>query len=107
MESRIEERLRAVEAETLELRRRNVRVDMDKAWERSHSRRIAICLLTYIITMIVFKVIGVPEFHLSAIIPTLGYYLSTLSLPVFKEKWISSEMNKSDGAPFPDETGGG
>lgn len=48
---------------------------------------ISISAITYIITAIVFYFIGVKNFLLSALIPTVGYCLSTQSLPFIKKFW--------------------
>ncbi len=85
----MEERIKALESEIQELKNRNARVEVDKAWEVSNCRKLSICLLTYIITMIVFVIIGVRDFYLTALIPTVGYYLSTLSLPFIKKRWAA------------------
>lgn len=85
----MEERIKALEAEIQELKERNARVELDKAWEVSDCRKLSICVLTYVITMIVFVIIGVREFYLTAMIPTVGYYLSTLSLPFIRKRWMA------------------
>ena len=81
------QRLDRVEIEIEQIKARNDRVELDKAWETSFFRRILIAILTYIVTAIVFLLIGVPYFLLSALIPTVGYVLSTLSLRIIKTHW--------------------
>jgi len=49
--------------------------------------------MTYIITAIVFYIIGVRNFMLNALIPTVAFYLSTQSLPFIK-KWWMRKFNK-------------
>lgn len=68
---------------------RNERVELDKAWEQSTTRKLAIALLTYFLTCIVFWSIGVTEFALNAFIPTIGYLLSTQSLPAVRRIWAA------------------
>ncbi len=79
----LESRLQAFE-------QRNVRVEMDKAWETSLTRRLSIVLLTYLTTSLFLWLIDVPFPPLSALVPTGGYLLSTLSLPWIKKLWIGS-----------------
>jgi len=43
---------------------------------------------TYIIASAVMYAIGIANYLLSALIPTIGYFLSTQSLPVIKRWWI-------------------
>ncbi len=78
-----------------EIEKRNKRVEADKAWETSTFRVITITLTTYIIATIVMFLIGVVKPWLGALIPTLGYYLSTRSLPILKERWIKKHMRKN------------
>ncbi len=67
---------------------RNHRVEMEKAWETSKTRRGIIAFMTYVVAAIFMKHIGVDGYLLSALVPTGGYIFSTLSLPVVKKMWI-------------------
>ncbi len=67
---------------------RNERVEADKAWETSKTRKILILIITYIIAYAVMYGIGVSAPHLNALIPTMGFYLSTLSIGFGKNLWI-------------------
>ena len=73
---------------------RNKRVEADKAWETSWFRKITIVISTYIIASMVFYVIASKRPLLDALIPTIGYFLSTLSLPVIKRWWIKKHLAK-------------
>jgi hypothetical protein len=87
-EPALADRLAAAEQQIEALLERNRRVEADKAWELSRTRKAFIVGLTYLLTCLVFAAIGVPNFWLSAVIPTIGYYLSTLSLPFVKRWWL-------------------
>ena len=76
------------------IKERNKRVEADKAWETSKFRIFSIVVMTYIITSIVFYFIGVKNYLLSALIPTVGFYLSTQSLPFIKTWWIKKYYKK-------------
>jgi len=76
------------------IKERNKRVEADKAWETSAFRVISIVVMTYIVTAIVFYFIGVQKFLLSALIPTVGYCLSTQSLPFIKRWWMNKVYKK-------------
>lgn len=66
---------------------RNRRVELDKAWEISKTRRLIISLLTYFVIVIFLIAIGVKNPWLNALVPAIGFFLSTLTLPFFKRLW--------------------
>jgi hypothetical protein len=70
------------------LRERNRKVEADKAWETSWTRRGIIAVFTYLAIAIYLNVIRIPHPFLSAVIPAVGFLLSTLTLPFFKAMWI-------------------
>ncbi len=78
-----------VKKEIALIKERNKRVEIDKAWETSALRIFSVLTMTYIVTAVVFYFIGVKNFLLSAFIPTIGFYLSTQSLPFIKKWWVS------------------
>jgi len=67
---------------------RNERVTIDKAWETSTTRKILIGVFTYIVIVIFLTIIGLKNPYLNALVPTIGYILSTLSIPYAKRIWI-------------------
>lgn len=67
---------------------RNAKVEADKAWETSITRKIIIALLTCLIVVIFFTVVNLSKPWLNALVPTAGFLLSTLSLSVFKKIWL-------------------
>lgn len=77
----ISKRLAKIEA-------RNERVEVDKAWEVSWQRRILILTLTYLMVLLYSLIIEVEKPLLNAIVPTLGFFLSTLTLSVVKTIWL-------------------
>lgn len=72
------------------IKQRNLRVEMDKSWATSPARKVSIAILTYLTVLLFFSVIGVEKPLVSAIVPTLGFLLSTLSLPLIKKWWTKS-----------------
>jgi len=70
------------------IRERNRRVELDKAWEVSWTRRLFIAGLTYVIAGFWLKAIDVSSPWLNAFVPTGGYVLSTLSLFIIKRWWF-------------------
>lgn len=71
------------------VKKRNERVEQEKAWETSWTRRISIAAGTYIIAGFWLVVIRDSYPWLKAFVPAGGYLLSTLSLPFIKNWWIS------------------
>lgn len=71
-----------------QIKERNKRVEANKAWETSKTRRIIIALMTYIVIVIFLWSIYVPNPWFNAIVPTIGFILSTLTLPFFKRVWL-------------------
>lgn len=75
---------------------RNKRVESDKAWETSKTRRALIAGLTYLIAGLYMSSLGVGAPWLNALIPTGGYLFSTLSLPMAKKIWLEKLYSKKD-----------
>ncbi len=72
------------------IKERNKRVEGDKAWETSWTRRIFIAVSTYILISIFLIIIRVDKPFISAIIPAAAYLLSTFSLGVLKSWWLKN-----------------
>lgn len=70
------------------IQERNKRVEADKAWETSRTRKLIIAIATYIIAVVVTYLLGVERYLLNALIPVIGYLLSTLSLGAVKSYWV-------------------
>jgi hypothetical protein len=79
--SDLEKRLQKIES-------RNRQVEISKAWEISLTRRVILVVFTYLSVGLYMSVIGVTNPWLNAIIPSLGFLLSTLTLPFFKSIWV-------------------
>lgn len=71
-----------------QIKLRNKRVEIDKAWEVSVTRRTFIALITYIVIVVFLFFINAPRPFVSALVPTIGFVLSTLTLPFLKKFWI-------------------
>jgi len=73
---------------------RNKRVERDKAWELSLTRRFIISIMTYLIIVLFLWINNIPHPWLNALIPTIAFILSTLTLPLFKRFWINNIYKK-------------
>ena len=70
------------------IKKRNKRVELDKRWETSFTRRLCICILTYIVVVIYTYVISkIFNIFLSSLVPVIGFSLSTLSLKGIRKIW--------------------
>ena len=78
-----------IKKEIEEIKERNRKVESDKAWETSYTRKIAIAILTYIVVVLFFYVADLPKPFINALVPTIGFILSTLSVSVLKKFWLS------------------
>ena len=75
-----------------QIKARNKRVELDKSWETSWTRKVCIMILTYIV--VVIYSIGINHINnvfLSSVVPVIGFTLSTLSLRLIRKIW---EKNK-------------
>ena len=80
------------------IKERNKRVELDKAWETSWTRKICIMILTYIVVIIYSYVIrNIDNIFLSSLVPVIGFTLSTLSLKVVRNIW---EKNKEQNTTY-------
>lgn len=62
-----------------EIKERNVRVELDKKWETSGTRKFCIAVLTYVVVVIYsYSINKISNVWLSSIVPVIGFGLSTL-----------------------------
>lgn len=77
----MEERIEKIE-------QRNKRVEEDKAWETSFTRRLCIAILTYIVVILyTYTTSKVNNIFLSSLVPVIGFTLSTISLTGVRKVW--------------------
>lgn len=77
----LEERIKKIEE-------RNKKVELDKTWETSWTRKIFIMILTYIVVIIYSYLIRkYDNILLSSLVPVIGFTLSTLSLKLIRKIW--------------------
>lgn len=81
----LEARIQAIEV-------RNQRVQMDKKWETSWTRRLSIAGLTYIVVFIYLEITGNDNSFINAFVPPVGFILSTLLMKPIRNIW---QQNKS------------
>lgn len=86
--------IKKISQEIKRIKIRNLKVEADKAWETSLFRKILIAVLTYFTIVLFFYFTNLPKPFINAIVPTLGFLLSTLSVPFFKNFWIKNIYKK-------------
>lgn len=87
MSKDLEKRIAAIEA-------RNQRVEADKAWETSWTRKISIAVLTYCVVAAYLHFVIHINPWLNAIVPTTGFLLSTLTIGYVKAYWLKLHNTK-------------
>lgn len=83
-----ERRIAQLEQAVSVIGERNRRVEADKAWETSLFRVVTLTVLTYLVVVLVLWVADAQRIFFSALIPALGFFLSTQSLPLVKRGWV-------------------
>lgn len=78
----------AIKKEIEVIKARNKRVEADKGWETSWTRRVFIAVVTYFVAAVWLLLIGDTYPLLKAFVPAVGYIFSTLSLPFVKKWWM-------------------
>ncbi len=76
-----------LEKEIQLIKERNKKVETDKAWEISLTRRLLLALFTYLAISIYMSAISLPNPWLNGIVPSIAFLLSTLTLPLFRKLW--------------------
>lgn len=90
----MEKKLSELETRIANIEARNKKVEINKQWEGSLTRKVLLMIFTYCAVFFYFEFIGVKPAYLNAIVPTLGFLLSTLTLPFFKSIWIRVKNKK-------------
>jgi len=79
-----------LEKEINKIKERNRRVEKDKEWETSWVRKILIALGTYFLVLLIMVLMGIEKPFLSALIPSIAFFLSTASLEIIKKWWLKN-----------------
>jgi len=86
--------LTEIKSEISNIKERNKRVELDKAWETSLARKVILFVLTYIVVVIFFFVAGLPNPFVNSLVPAVAFVLSTMSIPFFKKWWLSNKQGR-------------
>lgn len=77
-----------LEKEIEKIKERNLRVEKDKAWETSLTRKISIAFLTYMVISVFLLFLGLPKPFINSLVPVLGFWISTLTISFLKKIWL-------------------
>lgn len=77
-----------LEHEIKQIQERNKRVELDKAWELSWTRKFTVAFLTYVVVVCFFVFAELPDPFVNSIVPALAFIISNLSMSVFKRIWL-------------------
>lgn len=92
--------LKHLNARVTALEARNTRVELDKHWETSLERKIAVAVLTYLFLAAYFGLVLKVNPWINAVVPTVGYLVSTLSLNVIKHLWLHRTQRNNPSRPL-------
>ena len=77
-----------IKKEIENIKTRNKRVELDKKWETSWTRKICIAIFTYLIVLLYSYLIRkYNTIFLSSLVPVIGFILSTLSVKYIRKIW--------------------
>lgn len=77
-----------IEKEINDIKERDKKVELNKAWETSWTRKLCIMFLTYIVVILYsLSISKINNVFLSSLVPVIGFTLSTLSLNAIRKLW--------------------
>jgi len=88
----MQEEIDKLKIEIDKIKSRNEAVEADKSWETSFFRRALLIIFTYLAVGLYLAAIKVSNPWLNAIVPAVGFMLSTLTLNFFKRLWLRANQ---------------
>ena len=82
-----EDKIKELEERISKIELRNKKVELDKAWETSLLRKILIITMTYIFAVLYLTIADTTNPYFGAVVPCVGFYLSTQSIKLAKKYW--------------------
>ena len=78
--------LKELDQEIKIIKQRNKRVELDKKWETSATRKICICVLTYIVVVIYSYIVrNYDNIFLSSLVPVIRIYVIYFIFKIYKK----------------------
>ena len=88
----MDEKLKELENKIKSIEKRNKKVEGDKAWETSLLRKALIIVMTYIFAVLYLKVADTTNPYFGAVVPCVGFYLSTQTVNIIKKVWLNRKQ---------------
>ncbi len=76
------------------IKERNRRVEADKTWETSWTRRGTLALATYLVVLYFLLLVNAPNPYLNALIPAAAFLLQQMTLPWLQRAWQERAGNR-------------
>ncbi|MFH1236705.1 MAG: hypothetical protein V1685_07310 [Parcubacteria group bacterium] len=92
--------LESLQKDIDDIKARNARVEKDKAWEPSWTRRVSIFILTYFVIVVFFLISNLPHPFLNAFVPAFAFVVSTLTLGFSKKIWVENTLSPTSKILF-------
>lgn len=83
-----ENKLKDLEKRIKLIEERNKKVESDKDWETCLLRKVLIIVFTYIFAVLYLTLADNTNPWFGAVVPCVGFYLSTQSIGIVKKWWI-------------------
>ena len=83
-----ENKLKDLEKRIKLIEERNKKVESDKDWETCLLRKVLIIIFTYVFAVLYLKIADTTNPWFGAVVPCVGFYLSTQSIGIVKKWWI-------------------
>lgn len=83
-----------LEERVAKLENRNQKVEGNKAWETSWTRRGAIMVATYITVAFYLRFVLHISPWINAFVPVIGFMFSTLTITKLKQHWLARRLRR-------------
>ena len=78
--------LKELEQEINDIKQRNKRVELDKKWETSGTRKICICILSYIVVVVYSYIVrNYDNIFLSSLVPVIRIHIIYFVIKIYKK----------------------
>ena len=79
--------MKDLESRITAIEERNRKVELDKKWETSWTRRLSVAILTYAVVFVYLLIIDNDKPAINALVPAVGFLLSTLLMRRVRDAW--------------------
>ena len=93
--------LKELDQEIKIIKQRNKRVELDKKWETSATRKICICVLTYIVVVIYSYIVrNYDNIFLSSLVPVIRIHVIYFIFKIYKKNLVEKSKIESQCMAF-------